>query len=103
MSVNREDAKEANILFAKLFQNIQIRSCSEAMAETVGSVMANHAGRNRHLQPHNFSKEIVLRFNLGPQHMLEDLIEKAYQIVKDKKRSLYLRRIERENLSVCLT
>ena len=92
MNVNREDAKEANILFAKLFQNIQIRSCSEAMAETVGSVMANHAGRNRHLQPHNFSKEIVLRFNLGSQHMLEELVNKVYLIMKEKKREFVFKK-----------
>ena len=37
--VSCDDALESNILFSKLFQNLQIRSCTEAIAETVGSIM----------------------------------------------------------------
>jgi hypothetical protein len=32
----------------------------QAMAETVGSIMTNHSGRGRYLEPVNFSKEIFL-------------------------------------------
>ena len=92
MYVQQEDAIESNVLFSKLFQNIQIRSSSEAMAETVGSVMSNHAGRNRHLQSHNFSKEIVLRFNLGPHHLLEGLVVKVYRIFKTKNKQFVYKR-----------
>ena len=35
-----EDALDSNILFSKLFQNLQIRSTSEAIAETAGSTVA---------------------------------------------------------------
>ena len=28
----------------------------------------------------------MLRFNLGPQHMLEELVNKVYLIMKEKKR-----------------
>ena len=39
----------------------------QAIAETVGSVMSNHIGKGRYLNPNNFNKEITLEFNLGPQ------------------------------------
>ena len=42
-----EEALECNVLFSKLFQNLQIRSTNEAMAETVGSIMNHHIGKNR--------------------------------------------------------
>ena len=65
--VKKKNSPECNGKFAALFQNIQIRSSSEAMAETVGSIMSNHIGKGRYLNPHNFSKEICLEYNLGPQ------------------------------------
>ena len=37
-----EDALDSNIIFFKLFQNLQIRSTSEVIAETAGSVMNQH-------------------------------------------------------------
>ena len=43
----KEDPLECNVVFSKLFQNLQVRSTSEAMAETVGSIMNIHIGRNR--------------------------------------------------------
>ena len=48
---------------------------SEAMAETVGSVMNINNGTGRQLQPVNFSTETCLRFNLGSLHTLTGLIE----------------------------
>ena len=48
---------------------------SEAMAETVGSIMNINIGSGRQLQPVNFSTEICLRFNLGPLHTLSGLIK----------------------------
>ena len=41
-----EDPLESNMLFTKLFQNIQIRTSSEAVAEMVGSIVKNHVGKN---------------------------------------------------------
>ena len=46
--VSCDDSLESNILFSKLFQNLQIRSCTEAIAETVGSIMNQHLGSNRY-------------------------------------------------------
>ena len=78
LHVMRKGAPECNAQFAALFQNIQIRTSSEAIAETVGSIMNNHTGKGRYLNPHNFNKEIFLEFNLGPQHLLEDLVDEVY-------------------------
>ena len=62
-------------LFIEFFECIQIRSMSEAMAETVGSLMNINSGTGRQLQPVNFSVEIYLRFNLGPLHTLGGLVK----------------------------
>ena len=51
-----------------------IRSCSEAACESCGSLMGQHGGKNRHLEPENFSKEMVLRVNLGSLHILTEHI-----------------------------
>ena len=68
------------------------------MAETVGSVMQNHTGWNRHLQPHNFSREIVLRFNVGPLHTLEELVSKVYSAMRDKMKEFVYRKDKKHSL-----
>ena len=45
--IMKDDPLESNVIFSKLFQKLQVRSRSEAMAETVGSIMNIHIGRNR--------------------------------------------------------
>ena len=57
--------------FINLFQFVQIKTYSEAICETVGSIMNIHRGRGRNLHPVNFSKEIFLKFNLPPLHHLD--------------------------------
>ena len=52
--------------FVGLFLHIQIKSYSEALCETVGSIMKMDHGRGRNIHPVNFNKEIYLRFNLHP-------------------------------------
>lgn len=74
--------------FMKLFECTQIRSMSEAICESIGSMMGTHTGRNRYLKPDYFSKELFLRYNLGGLHSLEPLIE---EIVQDTKTE-YVRR-----------
>ena len=71
---------DSHLAFSKFFQNLQIRTSSEAMAETVGSIMNNHSGKERYLDPVNFSKEIYLKFNLGPLFMMEDVIQAVYDL-----------------------
>ena len=62
---------EEYLEFQKLWEVVMIRSTSEAMCETVGSMMNQHSGKNRHLEPEYFSMEMCLRVNLGPMHLLE--------------------------------
>ena len=45
--------------------------------ETAGSMMNQHGGKNRHLSPKYFSMELYLKFNLGPLHLLDSLIEEV--------------------------
>ena len=47
-----------------------IRTCSEAKAKSVGSIMGIAMKRGRNTHPVNFEKEIKLRFNLPPLHIL---------------------------------
>jgi len=71
---------ESHTEFSRLLQNLQIRTSSEAMAETVGSILGNHVGKGRYLDESQLSKEVVLEFNLGPLHLLHDLALKIYEL-----------------------
>ena len=75
--------------FQKLFENVMIRSTSEAQCESIGSIMNQHCGKNRHLEPEYFSMELVLRVNLGPLNVLKGLINEV--LASDPGRS-YLRK-----------
>ena len=77
--------------FQELWELVMIRSCSEAICEPVGSIMNQHAGKNRHLEPRYFSMEIYLRFNLGPLHLMKDLIK---EVLSDKNSKSYTRKGE---------
>ena len=66
-----------------------IRSTSEAICETVGSIKNQHAGKNCHLEPEYFSMELVLRFNLGPIHLLDDFVD---EILSSDTGKTYLRK-----------
>ena len=74
-----KESLEVHASFIEFFQFVQIRSMSEAICETVGSIMNIQTGSGRHLQPVNFSAEICLRFNLGPLHHLGGLIESVIE------------------------
>ena len=79
--VKKSKESENNLEFQKLWELVMIRSSSEAIYETVGSIMGQHCGKNRYLTPENFSKELVLRFNLGPLHLLNGLIDEVLALV----------------------
>ena len=36
-----------------------------------------HCGKNRHLEPDYFSMEMVLRVNLGPLHLMDNLVDEV--------------------------
>lgn len=64
--------------FIKFFESLQVRSLSEAIYETVGFIMTMKVGRGRVLTPRNFSIECYLEMNLGPIHLLDDLVSEVY-------------------------
>ena len=86
--IKESKMKEKNSNFQELWENLMIRSTSEAVCETVGSIMNQHAGRNRHLQPLYFSMEIVLHYNLGPLHLLDNLVEETF----NREKKTYIRK-----------
>ena len=64
---------EKHLPFQNLWENVMIRSTSEAICETGGSMIAQHVAKNHNLQRKNFNMEMYLRFNLptpGPHLML---------------------------------
>ena len=63
--------------FKRLWEIVMIRLTSEAICETIGSMMGSH-GINKILQPKYFNMETVLRFNLGLLHFLDSLIEEIF-------------------------
>ena len=73
--------------FKELWENTMIRSTSEAACETMGSLMNIHAGSNRHLQPFYYNIELYLRWNLGPLHLMKNLVKEVY----DKEKKNYIR------------
>ena len=64
------------------------------MAETTGSMMNQHCGKNRHLKPSKFGRELFLEFNLGPQHMLEGLVEEAVHLQEELQGQTGVDRVE---------
>ena len=60
--------------FQRLWEIVIILLTSEALCETIGSMMGSH-GNNKILQPMYFNMETVLLFNLGLLHFLDSLIE----------------------------
>ena len=59
--------------FQKLWENVKIRSTSEAQCESIGSILNQHCGKNCHLELEYFSMELVLRVNIGPLDVLKGL------------------------------
>ena len=75
---------EKHLPFQNLWENVMIRSTSEAICETVGSMMAHHGAKNHSLQPKNFNIEMYLRFNLPTLHHSDGLVNEV--LAFDKKR-----------------
>ena len=55
-----ESAKHPD--FLKLWEVLMIRVESEAIFETAGSMMNQHCGKNRFLQPENFNISLRMSF-----------------------------------------
>ncbi|CAL4077904.1 unnamed protein product [Meganyctiphanes norvegica] len=87
--LNSKDLNDYN-MFINLFENVQIHSMSEAIAETVGSMTVSHGAKGCGLQPLNLNIDLCLRFNLWPLHLLENLIR---EIIHERKTN-FIRKLE---------
>ena len=76
--------------FQKLWEVLMIRVTSEAICETAGSMMNQHCGKNRFLQPENFNIEMYLKFNLGPLHFLDNFVREI--LTSDSSQSNFKKR-----------
>ena len=79
--------------FLKFFEFIQSKSYSEAICETIGSIMKIHGGKGRNLLSFNFSKEIYLNFNMPPlQVMKSTIISRLAKYLVENEKKDYSRR-----------
>ena len=58
-------------LFRDFFEYLNVRTYSEALCETIGSLMALAFATGRSLHPPNLYKEVFIRFNSAPFHILQ--------------------------------
>ena len=74
-------------IFCLYFEWLQLKSFSEAFAETVGSIMVISTGKGKHCQKENLGKNICLNFNLPPMHILNlnFVPEIAKELMKSKR------------------
>ena len=98
-------------VFCLLFEWIQLKSFSEAYAETVGSIMVVSTAKGKHVQRENLGKNICLNFNLPPLHILDESFVKelADDLVRKKelrffrklevKRPSWVKKLKNSNLS----
>ena len=56
--------------FIDMFLRIQVESFSEAVCDTIGSIMSTANKKGRNCYPVNFSEEVSLCHNLPPMHIL---------------------------------
>ena len=92
--------------FAALYECLQIRIMSEAIAETVGSVMSIHSnsgGGGRHLQPENFAKEIYIRFNLCPAHLQGPLVQAIVSRRIEEDKVYYRRKLNKTRMDMLVS
>jgi hypothetical protein len=91
LDIRTERVWESFPNFVDLFEDLNIRTMFEAIAETVGSMMnaAIASGRNPHR--FNLSIEICFRFNLLSLHFMNELIEEILE-QKSKDKAEYVRR-----------
>ena len=82
--------------FKRLFEYCMIDVMSEALAETVGSVMTHHlgSGSRNTLLPINLNCEIFVRFNLGPLHLVENLVKSVVKRRVDEDQVSYKRKLD---------
>ena len=88
-------------VFRELFEFVQLKTYSEAICETIGSIMNMAQGKGRNLHPINFSKEIVLRYNLPPLHVLhKKFIPEIVDCLVEEKGREFIRRGDGEKRQI---
>ena len=89
----RNFAIEETKVFRQLFEFVQLKTYSEAICETIGSIMNIAQGKCRNIHPINFSKEIFLRYNLPPLHILKKkIIPEIVNFLAGEKGKEFIRR-----------
>ena len=66
----KKNSKSEDLAFQDLYEYVNVRTYSEAICETIGSMMSIALSNGRNLTPFNLEKEICLQFNLPPLHIL---------------------------------
>ena len=57
--------------------HLEFQKFGNQLSFDLGSMMNHDGGKNRYLEPEYFSMEMVLRFNLGPIHLLDGFIDQT--------------------------
>ena len=57
--------------FRDFYEHLNIRTYSKAICETIGSIMGIALANGRNLEPPNLNKEVYIRFNSPPLHILQ--------------------------------
>ena len=74
--------------FRNVYEFVNVRTYSEAICETIGSLMSIAVSNGRNIQPFNLDKELYMRFNLPPLHKIQDFVKfvaKNWREVGDKE------------------
>ena len=64
--------KRTRLPLIDFFEFVMVKSYSEAICESIGSIMNMACGTGRVLYPENYANEIYLRFNPPPLHNLQE-------------------------------
>ena len=91
---------EEDKAFQMLYEFVNIRTYSEAICETIGSMMAISVSNGRNLQPINLRKEVFLRFNLPPIHHLEKFTSELAKQWRVNKTNMYRKGKKRSGLKL---
>ena len=83
-----------------LYEFINIRTYSEAICETIGSMMAISVSNGRNLQPQNLGKEVFLKFNLPPLHQLGNFTSELARQWRETKTGMYRKGMKRSGLKM---
>ena len=92
--------KDEDKAFQMVYEFVNIRTYSEAICETIGSMMAISVSNGRNLQPINLRKEVFLRFNLPPMHHLEKLTSELAKQWRVNKTNMYRKGKKRSGLKL---